>query len=56
MVIRVTLTRRRDPHSPIADGLEAWSDFSTLQEPGGGTSQLMKYHRNNLSPSSGRKL
>lgn len=36
MVIRVTLTRRRDPHSPIADGLEAWSDFSTLQEPGGG--------------------
>lgn len=35
MVIRVTLTRRRDPHSPIADGLEGWNDFSTLQEPAG---------------------
>lgn len=35
MVIRVTLTRRRDPHSPKTDGLQGWSDFSTLQEPGG---------------------
>lgn len=35
MVICVTLTRRRDPHSPIADGLAGWRDFSTLQEPGG---------------------
>lgn len=35
MVIRVTLTRCRDPHSPIADGLEGCGDFPTLQEPGG---------------------